>query len=139
MTYKIKGTQMLKQTIRPFMYYIGIALIAAVISITVHACEKTLEAQPSNSNSGGNFAVVGCDSLCRVIWGDTLRVVPRTISTGIVRKGPYAGKRYWQAMLSSNNFIEPTNFLNDPIRHRVVVADTTLITEADVFIISRKR
>lgn len=76
-----------------------------------------------------------CDR--RVVWGDTLRVVKNTISTGIVRTGPFKGKTYWQAMLSSNNLIEPSKFQNNPTTHRVVIADTAKIEYTSLFFISR--
>lgn len=80
---------------------------------------------------------IPCDSLKNVAFGDTLKVVPNTIFLGPIKKGKYKGKTYWQALLSSDNLIPPTNFRNDPTYQRIIIADTLAITNASIFIVAR--
>lgn len=116
--------------------YFSCILAVAFVSFYLFSCDDT------KHNADMQVPVVAaalppCDSLENVVWGDTLRVVNRTITSGIVRRGAFAGKKYWQAMLYSNNLIEPTRFQNSSISHRVVIADTTEITYSSVFIVAR--
>lgn len=107
-------------------------LILLGILILFSKCDKTSEITPLVQEAA---FFPPCDR--RVIWGDTLRVVKNTISTGTVRTGPYKGKKFWQAMLSSNCYIEPSKFQNSPSTHRVVIADTAEINYQSLFFISR--
>lgn len=111
---------------------LGIGLMMLIILITLSTCGKEID-PPSELQEAAFFPA--CDR--RVIWGDTLRVVKNTISTGTVRTGPYKGKQYWQAMLYSGNYIEPSKFQNTPSTHRVVIADTAKIEYSSLFFISR--
>lgn len=107
-----------------------IALLGLLVVFS--KCDKTEAPAPSVQEAA---FFPPCDR--RVIWGDTLRVVKNTITTGTVRTGPYKGKKFWQAMLSSSCYIEPGKFQNSPSTHRVVIADTALITYQSLFFISR--
>lgn len=119
----------LKTTLFYFTVFLGIVLLG------IH-CQKEPDAKMVVAQSQA-FMLPPCDSLQNVVWGDTLHVVPKTLTKGIVKKGLYRGKPYWQAMLSSSNFIEPTSFQNVAKTHRIVVADTTEIKYESIFIVSR--
>ena len=111
-----------------FTVFIGIVLLG------VH-CQKDKDLPSPELLSTINVAqasLAPCDSLRTVRWGDTLRVVKNTITSGT-----YKGQKFWQAMLSSNNIIPPTKFANSSTTHRIVVADTTEITLSSVFYVSR--
>lgn len=110
-----------------YVFFFGVVLLGAA------TCEKDTNI-PTNIEAA-HAAPPPCDSLKNVTWGDTLRVVKpgyRNIARGI-----YNGKPYWQAIISSNNEIKPSKFKNNPLTHRVVIADTTEITENTIFLVAR--
>lgn len=115
-----------------FLLIIGTLFTASLFIF----CSKQEDVNPTVQVFAGMAGP--CDSLKNVLWADTLHVVPNTISKTLIRRGkPYAGKYCWQAMLSSDGRVDPTNFKNDPLKHRVVIGDTLEITYSDIFIISR--
>lgn len=114
----------LKTTIFYFSVFLGIILCGV-------QCQKEADAQLL-SIQAAQSSLAPCDTLRTVRWGDTLRPVKNTITTGT-----YKGQKYWQAMLSSNNRIPPTNFQNSATSHRIVVADTVEITLSSIFYVSR--
>ncbi len=79
-------------------------------------------------------AIIFCDTVRSVRYGDTLKVVKRTV-TDVVFKG----QRYWQAMLYSDQKLPPTKFANTPTTHRVVINDTVAISDNSLFFITRIR
>lgn len=114
------------------LIYSAAAILALAIGTVIFSLSCTKEDVQLDDNSVSIAAAAPCDSLKNVEWGDTLRVVKNTITSG-----KYKGKTYWQAMLSSNNIIEPTRFQNIPTSQRVVIADTTEIKYTSVFIVAR--
>ena len=111
--------------------YILLAVAALAVLILL-SCDKSDRALYSQVMPQG---AVQCDSLYPVEWGDTLKVVKpgyRNIS-----KGVFKGKTYWQAIVYSDQYIEPSKFKNTPTTHRVVVADTLEITEQTLIYITR--
>jgi hypothetical protein len=112
-----------------------ITVVILFFASILYSCLK--EDMQNNDMALTQSSFAPCDSLKNVVWGDTLLVVPNSISTGIVRKGALKGKRYWQALISSDNLIPPSNFKNQKATNRVVVADTTLITNSSIFLVSR--
>lgn len=120
---------------KAFYYFLYIGVMACAV-FTLTNCDNDLHNADVTTPTIA-YSLPPCDTLENVVWGDTLRVVNKTISTGSVRNGPFKGKTYWQAMLYSNNLIAPTRFQNDGIKHRVVIADTTEITYSSIFIIAR--
>lgn len=115
------------RTLQISAFYFTVFLMIVFLGIT---CQKQEDPQALSINvAQSSFP---CDSLKNVEWGDTLRVVKNTISSGT-----FKNKKYWQAMLSSNNRIDPTNFQNSATSHRVVIADTTEIKYESIFIVAR--
>jgi len=113
-------------TTKTALLYFGVFALIVLLGVQ---CQKE-EDKVGVTNVA--FAPPPCDSLRNVRYGDTLRVVRGTATSGV-----FKGKRYWQAMLSSNNLIEPTKFKNNPSTHRIVVADTVEITNSSIFVVAR--
>ncbi len=109
---------------------IFIGFVAVMFFFMITHCDK----QEHTITTPQVEALIVCDSFRSVRWGDTLRVVPNTITRGF-----YKGHAYWQAMLYSNNLIEPTKFKNTSTSHRFVIADTTEINYNSIFICGRSK
>jgi len=120
-----------------FLPLIAIALITVAL---LSMCQKDADSTQSLAARGLptiQMSPIPCDSLKNVAFGDTLKVVPNTIFSGPIKRGKFKGKTYWQALLSSDNLIPPTNFKNDPTYQRIIIADTTPITNSSIFIVAR--
>lgn len=125
-------------SIQSFLKKFDFLVVAIFVVLTyIFATSCTKEESTQDNPPVISYAPPPCDTLENVVWGDTLRVVKNTITTGSVRRGIWKGKTYWQAMLYSNNFIEPTRFQNEYIHHRIVIADTVEITNSSIFIVAR--
>lgn len=106
--------------------------LAILICLLVLSCDKSDRAVYSQVLPQ---QAIFCDTLRPVEWGDTLKVVKPGYRN--IYKGKFKGVTYWQAILYSDQYIEPSKFRNTPTTHRVVVADTSEIFENSLFYISR--
>lgn len=77
-----------------------------------------------------------CDSVFfePLAYGSQLRVLNNTLSNGS-RKG----KNWWQCKTFAWNRIQPTNYQQDSIKERIVIADIDTIKLYDTFYICRKK
>ena len=77
-----------------------------------------------------------CDSIYYepLAYGAQLRILKNTISNGSRKGSPW-----WQAKTFAWQRIVPTNYQQDSVRERVVIADRDTIYYTDTFYICRKK
>lgn len=114
---------------------INLAILLTVgLGLTVVTCVK--ETPIANTDKDYNKTILPRTldtSYVPLLWGSSLRIVPR-----VIYNGKYNKKNYWFAQTFAYSKITPANYQQDSIRERIVVADSSTIIQTDTFYICRR-
>ncbi len=106
--------------------------ILLLLAGTLFMCRKD-ESSPNDELTARVVLKTPDTTYVPLMWGSSLRIVPRVLTSGQYKKKPY-----WFAQTFAYSKVVPANYQQDSIRERVVVADTMLITQTDTFYICRR-